>query len=158
MQLDYLKILNENGFDSVLEAESTTLAFFHEIHNTLFEADSPFDEDKSSVKEFPNILDHMIYCSLPLKTGETIEKGVQYLVKAWYDRLSYLNPIFESIIRTSSPFGTEVRVFTLTAGTGCSFLFSITDEASRKFQDEFMESYSPVDNPEAVLKKIKPAK
>lgn len=45
MQLDYEKILKDNGFDSVPEAEETTLAFFHEINNTLFDPDSPFDQE-----------------------------------------------------------------------------------------------------------------
>lgn len=154
MYLDYEKILKDNGFDAIPEAEITTRAFHHELHNTLFEENTPFDEGQSSIDEFPDHLDHMLLCSLPLKPGKTTEEGVSYLVSQWYRWLSYQNPKHENIQRTSSRFGTEVRIFTLSQGTGCSFLFTILDEAAKKFSEEFMDFDSPVDDPEEVMRKI----
>lgn len=157
MQLDYEKILKENGFDAVPEAEDTTLAFRHELHNTLFEEDSPFNDEQSSVEVFPDLLEHMMYCSLTLKPGKSVEEGVSYLINIWYSRLSYLNPKYESIQRTTSKLGTEVRIFTV-ARAVCSFLFTITDEAAGKAIQDFMDGYSPVDTPEDVLKNIRSLK
>ena len=154
MQLDYEKILKDNGFDSVPEAEETSLAFFHEIHNTLFDPGTPFDQEQSSVDQFPNILEHMIYCSLPLKPGKTVEDGVSYLVSKWYSSLSYTNPKYESIQRISNTLGTEVHIFTITEGTACSFLFSISDEAAEKATQDYMDAYSPVDDIDELRRKV----
>jgi len=154
MYLNYEQILKKNGFEAIPEAEDTTRAFHHELHNTLFNEDSPFDEDQSSIREFPDILDHMLQCSLPLKPGKRIDEGVSHLISKWYSGLSYLDPKYESIQRASSKFGTEVRIFTLSQGTGCSFLFTITDEAAKKFSEEFMDFYSPVDDPEKIGENI----
>jgi len=65
-----------------------------------------------------------------------------------------LNPKYESIQRATSTLGTEVRIFTVARGV-CSFLFTITDEAAGKANQEFLDAYSPVDNPEEVLRKIR---
>ncbi len=154
MQLDYQKILNDHGFDSVPEAEETTLAFYHEINNSLFDDDSPFESKKSDVHELPNLLGSMVQCSLPLKSDKTLLDGVQYLTGKWYSDLCYQNPKFENIQRSNSAFGTEVRIFTITEKTACSFLFTITDEAAEQFSNEFMDSYGGVDNPEQVLKHL----
>lgn len=154
MQLDYQKILNDYGFESVPEAEDTTLAFYHEIPNILFDDDSPFDVNKFNIDTFPNVLRCMVQCSLPLKPSKTLLEGVQYLIAKWYSDLCYEKPRFESIHRTSSVFGTEVRILTISEGTGCSFLFTITDEAAERFSSDFMDSYDGVDNPDEVLTKI----
>lgn len=112
MQLDYLKILNDCGLPEVPDPENTTLAFFHEIHNTLFDDDSPFDVKQSMVVELPSNLNYMIQCSLPLKSGIATEDGIRYLMNKWYECLAYQNPKFESVQRTSGCFGTDVRIFT----------------------------------------------
>lgn len=154
MQLDYEKILKDNGFDAVPEAEETTLAFFHEINNTLFDPDSPFDQEQSSIDDFPDMLDHMLYCSLPLKPGKSVAEGVSYLISKWYSDLAYTNPKYESIQRTSNTLGTDIHIFTISKATACSFLFSITDEAAEKATQDYMDAYSPVDDIDELRRKV----
>lgn len=154
MERDYSSILAYYGFDQIPDPEDTTLAFYHEIHNTLFDDDSPFDANASMVVQLPNTLDYMIQCSLELKAGYATPAGVHYLIDKWYASLSYSNTKFEQIQRTSTPFGEEIRILAISEATACSFLFTVVDEAARRNSDNFIDGYSPADDPDALLLKL----
>lgn len=155
MKQDYRTILAEHGVHEVPEPEDTTLAFYHEIANCLFDNDSPFDFERSQIIQMPNYLDHMIQCSLQLKKGETTDKGIAYFEKRWSEALRYEKARLETIDREDSPFGMNIRVLTIgNSGSVCSFLFTIKDEAANKAVDDFVDGYDAIDDPNTLLSKL----
>lgn len=155
MKRNYQEILSGYGFDNIPNAEDTALAFYHEIHNTLLDDESPFDTDSSSVYQMPDSLDHMIQCSLELNKGVPLEEGIQYLMSCWYSQLAYKNTKFEQVQRNSSPFGEEIRILAVTDFGACTFLFTVSDEVAQKNTQSFLDGYDPVDDADKLLNKIK---
>lgn len=151
---DYALVLKDCGFDQIPEAEDTAMAFDYEVHASLFETGSPFDTQRSEVRRMPEVLDSMISCKLILLPGKSRLEGLQYLMTQWFSFLRYENPKHESIVRSESVFGTEVKIFTLSRGTGCSFTFTIVDKAGEEAMADFIGGYSAVDNPDAILRKL----
>lgn len=153
MPVNYQAIFEEYGVESIPEPEDTTLAFTHEIYGCLFDPDSPFDLERSSIDDFPDMLEHMLYCSLALKSGKSVHDGVSHLIKTWYRWLRYDSPKFECIQRTASSLGTDVSIFTISRDNlVCSFVFNIADEAADKAVQDYMDFYSLVDDPDALMK------
>jgi len=111
--------------ESVPEAYETSLAFFHEIGNTIFDDDSPFIEEISSISQNPDDICGMIRCDLKISSGTEIGIAANYLLAKWHERLSYIKPIFERTERLIDGDGQRIEIFTLKKGCGCSFVFSI---------------------------------
>jgi len=125
MKSHYLEILKEHGLESIPEADDTALAFYHEIHNTIFDENTPFNIEESSIEDNPNDESAMITCHLQLQKGVSGHEGVSYLMSKWYGRLSYSPAVFESVQRRDSDDEIKIEIFTLSKGSGCSFLFVI---------------------------------
>lgn len=156
MKQDYHAILVEYGVHKIPEPEDTVLAFYHEIANTLFDDDSPFDFERSKIVQMPNCLEHMIQCSLKLKKGESSDKGIAYFEKKWSEELRYQNAKLETIDRTDSPFGTDIRILTIgNGGAVCSFLFTIVDESACDAVNDFIDGYDAADAPDALLENLR---
>lgn len=156
MSVNYHALLEEYGVETIPEPEDTTNAFTHEIYGCLFDPESPFDLERSSIDSFPDMLEHMLYCSLALRPGKSVHEGVSHLIKTWYRWLHYESPKYECIQRTATSLGTEVSIFTISqCNHVCSFVFNIADDAADKATQDYMDFYSPVDDPDALMKKLK---
>jgi len=153
MPVNYQALLEKYGVESIPEPEDTTRAFTCEIWGCLFDPDSPFDLERSSIDDFPDMLEHMLYCSLVLKAGKSVHDGVSHLIRTWYRWLHYENPKYECIQRTATSLGTDVSIFTISRHNNvCSFVFNIADDAADKAIQDYMDFYSSVDNPDALMK------
>jgi len=127
MKSHYLEILKEHGLVAIPEADETALAFYHEIHNTIFDENTPFNIKESSIAKDPNDESAMITCHLQLQMGVSGHEGVSYLMSKWYQYLSYSSAVFESVQRRDSDDEIKIEIFTLSKESGCSFLFVIND-------------------------------
>ncbi|WGL16270.1 hypothetical protein PVT68_16065 [Microbulbifer bruguierae] len=145
--MEFAQLLKDFGVDDVSELEATSLAFVHEIANTLFEPGTPFDEKLSDLRNIPEVSESMLTCKLRLLPGKTRREGLQYLMQQWYLWLMYEKPRYEGIQRSESAFGTEVKIFVIGQGSGCSFTFTIVDHVAEEAVDDFIGGYGAIDNP-----------
>ncbi len=105
------------------EAYETSLAFFHEINNTIFDEDTPFIEEASTISQNSDDIEAMIKCKLVISADKDIGYAANYLLAKWYKSLSYSSPLFERIDRFVEENGQRVEIFTFKEGCGCSFVF-----------------------------------
>ena len=148
--MEFAQILKDCGIEALDDAETVVTAFDYEINGTMFDPDSPFDIERSECQRLPEVLESMVSCKLRLLPGKTRGEGLQYLMKTWYRWLAFDKPKYESIHRSESVFGTEVKIFTVGQGAGCSLTFTIVDQAAEDAMADFIGGYSAVDNPKSL--------
>ena len=146
----FAQILKDCGIEAIEDPETTVTAFDYEINGTIFDPDSPFDIERSDLQRLPEVLESMVVCKLRLLPGKTRWEGLQYLMKTWYRWLAYDKSKHESIHRSESVFGTEVKIFTVGQGSACSLIFTIVDQAAEDAKADFIGGYSAVDNPKSL--------
>jgi len=121
MSVVHSDILKEHGFYIGMEDDSrcsrddlftTSLAFFHDISNTLFDDDSPFCIEKSIVNQCSDE-NALVECKLQPKAPVRIDDALRYTMSKWHEYLRYENPTFEHIETELNNDGASIRLLTI---------------------------------------------
>lgn len=128
MSVNYTSILKKHGFPKPDIADHL-LTFEYEIHGVMFDSNSPFDRNLSTIASRPDSAESLILSKLALKPGYTIHDGVSALKDIWYRWLRYQKPLLECFEIKYFQRSASVRILTIDNKNACTLHFIVKTQS-----------------------------